>query len=129
MLLAGMSARWIGVLVGTGITGLVAAYLFYPVATQRINIWLLGQGDAYQVESARAALTGGGLLGVGPGSGVAKFHLPEAHTDSIFSVIGEDFGQIGRAPSRERVCQCVSISWVAVSLNNNKDHQQLKYSH
>src|SRR3546814_2616100 len=48
MLLAGMSARWIGVLVGTGITGLVAAYLFYPVATQRINIWLLGQGDAYQ---------------------------------------------------------------------------------
>src|SRR3546814_7288813 len=90
MLLAGMSARWIGVLVGTGITGLVAAYLFYPVATQRINIWLLGQGDAYQVESARAALTGGGLLGVGPGSGVAKFHLPEAHTDYIFSVSSEE---------------------------------------
>src|SRR3546814_18103995 len=101
-----MSARWIGVLVGTGITGLVAAYLFYPVATQRINIWLLGQGDAYQVESARAALTGGGLLGVGPCSGVAKFHLPEAHTDYIFSVLGEEFGlQIGRASCRERVGQ------------------------
>src|SRR3546814_14371131 len=77
MLLTVMSARWIVVLVGTGITGLVAAYLFYPVATQRINIWLLGQGDAYQVESARAALTGGGLLGVGPGSGVAK--IERAH--------------------------------------------------
>src|SRR3546814_2187826 len=87
---------------------------------------ILGQGDAYQVESARAALTGGGLLGVGPGSGVAKFHLPEAHTDYIFSVIGEEFGllaciaiacvylailvrvfQIGRASCRERVCQYV----------------------
>src|SRR3546814_48033 len=81
-------------------------YLFYPVATQRINIWLLGQGDAYQVESARAALTGGGLLGVGPGSGVAKFHLPEAHTDYIFSVIGEEFGLLA----------CIAIACVYLAI-------------
>lgn len=92
MLLSGMSVRLMVSLAVAGVTGLVAAYLFYPVATQRINIWLLGEGDSYQVDSAHAAITGGGLLGMGPGSGVAKFRLPEAHTDYIFSVIGEEFG-------------------------------------
>lgn len=106
MLLVGMSARWIAVLVGSGVTGLIAAYLFYPVATQRINIWLLGQGDAYQVDSARAALTGGGLTGMGPGSGVAKFRLPEAHTDYIFSVIGEEFGLLA----------CIAIACVYLAI-------------
>ncbi|MCF8707533.1 putative lipid II flippase FtsW [Rhizorhapis sp. SPR117] len=106
MLLAGMSARWISFLVGVGVSGLVAAYLFYPVATQRINTWLLGQGDAYQVESARTAITGGGLLGVGPGSGVAKFRLPEAHTDYIFSVIGEEFGLLA----------CIAIACVYLAI-------------
>src|SRR3546814_14687993 len=71
-----------------------------------IYIWLLGQGDAYQVESARAALTGGGLLGVGPGSGVANFHLPEAHTDYIFSVIGEEFGLLA----------CIAIACVYLAI-------------
>jgi cell division protein FtsW len=39
-------------------------------------------------------LTAGGLLGMGPGGGTRKYHLPEPHTDYIFSVIGEEFGLI-----------------------------------
>ncbi len=92
--LAGLSARIIGMLGAGGIGALVAAYFFYPVATNRINIWLFGQGDAFQVEKAHATLTASGFIGAGPGAGQAKFQLPEAHTDYIFSVIGEELGLI-----------------------------------
>ena len=92
LMLTGVSYRIMGTLTGFGAVGVVAAYFFYPVATQRINNFLFAQGDTYQVDSAYATLTAGGFFGTGPGGGVAKFHLPEAHTDYIFSVIGEEFG-------------------------------------
>jgi cell division protein FtsW len=92
MMLSGLSYRLIGVLAGGGVVGVVAAYLFYPVATLRINNFIFAQGDTYQVDSAHATLTAGGFFGTGPGGGEAKFHLPEAHTDYIFSVVGEEFG-------------------------------------
>jgi cell division protein FtsW len=92
MMLSGLSYRLIGVLAGGGVIGVVAAYLFYPVATLRINNFIFAQGDTYQVDSAHATLTAGGFFGTGPGGGEAKFHLPEAHTDYIFSVVGEEFG-------------------------------------
>jgi cell division protein FtsW len=92
VMVAGLSMRLMGLLAGGGVFAIVMAYFFYPVATKRINIWLFGEGDAFQVEKAHAALTGGGLIGTGPGAGTAKFELPEAHTDYIFSVIGEELG-------------------------------------
>lgn len=93
-MLAGLSWRWIGGLAGSGVGMVVLAYLFYPVARSRIDNFLYAQGDTYQVDSAYATLTGGGVFGTGPGGGEKKFHLPEAHTDYIFSVIGEEFGLI-----------------------------------
>lgn len=92
VMVAGLSMRIMGLLAGGGVMAIILAYFFYPVATKRINIWLFGEGDAFQVERAHAALTGGGLIGTGPGAGIAKFQLPEAHTDYIFSVIGEELG-------------------------------------
>jgi cell division protein FtsW len=92
VMVAGLSMRIMGLLAGGGLMAIILAYFFYPVATKRINIWLFGEGDAFQVEKAHAALTGGGLIGTGPGAGIAKFQLPEAHTDYIFSVIGEELG-------------------------------------
>jgi cell division protein FtsW len=92
VLIAGLSLRIVGALIAGGFGGIVAAYFLYPVATQRINIWLFGDGDDFQVVKAHETLTGGGLVGTGPGAGIAKFQLPEAHTDYIFSVIGEEFG-------------------------------------
>ncbi len=94
LMLSGVSLVAMGALAVAGAIGVVCAYLFYPVATQRIDNFLFAQGDTYQVDTAHATLTAGGFFGTGPGGGVAKFHLPEAHTDYIFSVIGEEFGLI-----------------------------------
>jgi cell division protein FtsW len=92
--LAGVNLR---ILIGLGVAGLVGvvlAYFFYDVATQRIDEFLFKTGDNFQVENAMRTLTAGGLFGMGPGGGTRKFGLPEPHTDYIFSVIGEEFGLI-----------------------------------
>lgn len=92
--LAGVPLRTLGLLGAAGIVGVVAAYFFYDVATQRIDGFLFGQGDTFQTDNAMRTLTAGGLFGMGPGAGTRKFGLPEPHTDYIFSVIGEEFGLI-----------------------------------
>lgn len=53
-------------------------------------------GTGFQAMQAKIAMGSGGLLGVGIGDGVQKaFYLPEAHTDMIVAVIGEEIGLIG----------------------------------
>ncbi len=94
LMLSGVSFRVMALLAGAGGVGVVLAYLFYPVATQRIDNFLFQSGDTFQIDSANATLTAGGFFGTGPGGGEKKFNLPEAHTDYIFSVIGEEFGLI-----------------------------------
>jgi cell division protein FtsW len=92
--LAGVSLRALGGLAVAGLVGIVLAYFFYDVATTRIDAFLFGEGDRFQVENAMRTITAGGLFGMGPGAGTRKFGLPEPHTDYIFSVIGEEFGLI-----------------------------------
>jgi cell division protein FtsW len=95
--ISGISPAAIGGLMATAVGGVVAAYLFYGTARTRIDNFLFPTKEAalvdrYQVDMAHATLSAGGLTGTGPGSGQVKFKLPEAHTDYIFSVIGEEFG-------------------------------------
>jgi cell division protein FtsW len=53
-------------------------------------------GSGFQAAQAKIALGSGGLFGVGIGNGVQKaFYLPEAHTDMISAVIGEELGLVG----------------------------------
>ena len=92
--IAGVSLRVLGILAAGAIAGIVAAYFFYDVATQRIDGFLFGEGDTFQTDNAMRTLTAGGLFGMGPGAGTRKFGLPEPQTDYIFSVIGEEFGLI-----------------------------------
>jgi cell division protein FtsW len=92
--LAGVNMRILIGLAVAGLAGVILAYFFYDVATQRIDEFLFGTGDNFQVENAMRTLTAGGLFGMGPGGGTRKFGLPEPHTDYIFSVIGEEFGLI-----------------------------------
>jgi cell division protein FtsW len=48
----------------------------------------------YQTGQALEAIRRGGLFGVGPGEGLVKRALPDAHTDFVFAVAGEEFGLI-----------------------------------
>ena len=50
--------------------------------------------DTYQIDKARQAIERGGLFGVGPGEGTVKRTLPDAHTDFVYAVAGEEFGLI-----------------------------------
>lgn len=89
-----------------GAVGMLLAYNFYPVATQRIDAWLFGTEGITHDKLAMATLTAGGMIGVGPGLGTKKFSLPEAQTDYIFSVIGEEFGLLA--------CMIIAILFFAI---------------
>ncbi len=53
-------------------------------------------GKGYQLTQALIAIGRGGIFGVGLGASVEKLHwLPEAHTDFILAIIGEEFGLVG----------------------------------
>jgi len=104
--LSGASLRFLGILALAAVAGIVMAYLFYDVATTRIDAFLFAGGDTYQTDSALSTLTAGGLFGAGPGAGTHKFLLAEPHTDYIFSVIGEEFGMIA--------CLAIAIIYLAI---------------
>jgi len=63
-----------------------------------LNPWHDAQGAGFQIVQAQIGLGSGGIFGDGLGQGVQKIHyLPEAHTDMIFAVIGEELGLVGAA--------------------------------
>lgn len=94
MILSGASKKHMIMLAVLGPLLIIGAYFGFDHVANRIDGFIFGSGDTFQVERAKATITAGGWLGVGPGAGEAKFGLPEAHTDYIFSVIGEEFGLI-----------------------------------
>jgi cell division protein FtsW len=97
MILAGIDVKRLGAVIGAAVAGLTATYFLYDNARHRIDSFI-GGGTAYdQVDLGARTLTAGGWLGAGYGLGIRKMSLPEAHTDYIFSVIGEEFGLIACA--------------------------------
>ena len=112
LMIAGTPLRVMAGLVACVPVGLGAAYMFYGTARSRIDAFLFpgvdgeGASDHFQTNAAHHTLTAGGWTGTGPGGGVAKFGLPEAHTDYIFSVIGEEFGLIA--------CSVIAVTFLAI---------------
>lgn len=83
-----------------GLVGLVALVIFEPYRMRRVTSfvdpWKDQLGSGYQLSNALMAIGRGEWTGVGLGSSVQKLsYLPEAHTDFIFSVIGEELGFAG----------------------------------
>ena len=76
--------------VGAG--GAWLAYTLFPHVSRRIDSFLDPNTVGYQVEMALRAVASGGLLGRGPGEGIEKFLLPDAHTDFVFAAAAEEFG-------------------------------------
>ena len=73
---------------------MTSAYLFFPHVAGRIDRFITGEGDNFQVETGREAIVTGGWLGQGPGEGTVKRYLPDSHTDFTFAVAAEEFGII-----------------------------------
>ncbi|MDQ2985022.1 MAG: putative lipid II flippase FtsW [Actinomycetota bacterium] len=102
LLISGTPVRPLaGGLAITAVVGLAAIW-FEPYRRARlfsfINPWHDAQGAGYQTVQAMIGLGSGGLFGVGLGQSVQKANfLPEAHTDMIFAIIGEELGLVGAA--------------------------------
>ncbi|PIQ88280.1 MAG: stage V sporulation protein E [Candidatus Omnitrophica bacterium CG11_big_fil_rev_8_21_14_0_20_42_13] len=80
----------------------VLYFLIFKVPYRRmriltfINPWMDPKGSGFQIIQSQIALGSGGIFGLGIGQGKQKlFYLPAAHTDFIFSIIGEEAGLIG----------------------------------
>ena len=83
-----------------GLAGIAVLSMTHGYRLARFESWLHPaldpSGKGYQVLQARSALGSGGILGVGLGASRGKWGwLPEAHTDFIFAVVGEELGLIG----------------------------------
>jgi len=93
LLLAGKPLRWL-LLLFAGLGGAVlASYLSLAYVRSRLDrFWHPSAGDTFQTDRALQSFVEGGFLGKGPGEGTVKTVLPDAHTDFIFAVIGEEYG-------------------------------------
>ena len=60
------------------------------------NIWAHAEGTGYQAIQSLCAIANGGWFGKGLGRGMVKGYLPEARSDFIFAVIGEELGVVGQ---------------------------------
>ena len=90
--IAGLSVVFVALLVFLGLAGGVAMYALFPHVRIRIDRFFDPGAGNYQIDQAMDAFALGGLFGRGPGQGAVKSRLPDAHTDFVFAVAGEEFG-------------------------------------
>jgi cell division protein FtsW len=92
---SGLPWRWAAVFAGGGVALSSLLYIALPHVRFRVNSFINPTDyDTYQIDKASEAIARGGLFGVGPGEGKIKTALPDAHTDFIYAVMGEEFGYI-----------------------------------
>src|SRR5207244_12592709 len=89
---------------GLGIAGALGTVAIWIEPYRRarffafLHPWHDAQGTGFQIVQALIGMGSGGIFGVGLGQGVQKiFYLPEAHTDMIAAIIGEEVGLLGLA--------------------------------
>jgi cell division protein FtsW len=97
---AGVPMRYLGYLAAGGAVLVVLLVLVQPYQQARLTAfldpWASASSSGFQSVQGQIALGSGGLFGVGLGQSVQKvFYLPEAHTDFILAVIGEELGVMG----------------------------------
>ena len=91
--LAGLRFVTTAVLVLCGVAVMAGAYATLPHVKKRIDSFRDPQAaDTYQIDKSLEAFRHGGLFGRGPGEGVVKRGLPDAHSDFVFAVAGEELG-------------------------------------
>ncbi len=100
LLVAGTPVRTVGAGVAIAASLSMVAIWFEPYRRARLfsflNPWNDAQGAGYQTVQAMIGLGSGGIFGRGLGQSIEKANfLPEAHTDMIFAIIGEELGLVG----------------------------------
>jgi cell division protein FtsW len=100
MLAGGMPVRYLGILGALAVAGVLLMAVAQPYQGARLtsflNPWASKGGAGFQAVQGQIALGSGGLFGVGLGKSVQKIYwLPEAQTDFILAVIGEELGVLG----------------------------------
>ena len=99
MFLAGIRFRWVVIFGLLGILLVVAFIQLSPMRVNRITAYRNPKEnrneESYQLWRSQLCLGSGGMTGQGYANGVMKTYLPEAHTDFIVAVIGEEFGLVG----------------------------------
>jgi cell division protein FtsW len=118
-MLAGLPLVWVGSLGAAGLSLLATAYVTVPHVRQRFETFFHSEGsDSYQVDKALEAFRSGGLFGVGPAEGAIKWQIPDAHTDYIFAVAGEEYGMFACAML---VLLYLAIVWRAAKQQMQED--------
>jgi cell division protein FtsW len=100
LLISGTPLRTLGTGTGIAVALGLAAIWFEPYRRARIfsflDPWKDPQGAGFQTVQALISMGSGGMFGTGLGQGVEKInYLPEAHTDMILAVVGEELGLVG----------------------------------
>ncbi len=91
--MAGVPFAWIVGLGGAAFAGLIGIYFTFGHVAARVHKFLSpDKADTHQIDRAAEAVAAGGLFGRGPGEGVMKRHVPDLHTDFIYSVAAEEYG-------------------------------------
>jgi cell division protein FtsW len=91
--MAGVPLKWIVGLGAVAVSGLVSTYFLFDHVAARVQKFLSpDKADTHQIDRASEAVAAGGLFGRGPGEGVMKRHVPDLHTDFIYSVAAEEYG-------------------------------------
>lgn len=97
-----LAAKWRDLLAIAALVAIVglAGYTFLPHVSDRINTYLHPEtdtlGTSYQINQAQIAIGSGKIFGEGYNQSLQKYHyLPEPIGDSVFAVIGEEFGFLG----------------------------------
>jgi cell division protein FtsW len=93
--MAGVPLSWVMLLGGVAVAGLSSTYFLLPHVHSRVEKFISpDSSDTHQVDAAAIAQAAGGLFGRGPGEGIMKRHVPDLHTDFIYSVGAEEFGLV-----------------------------------
>jgi cell division protein FtsW len=96
---SGVKLSYIFALCGAGVIGVISLIKVAPYRMQRLTVFLNSeidpQGIGYHINQALLAIGSGGIFGMGLGHSRQKFqYLPEVAGDSIFAIMGEEFGFI-----------------------------------
>ena len=113
--LTGIPLKIIYVLGGLAVALFVVAYFALPHVQVRINGLLdgvFGDNPQFQVKRSLEAFENGGFFGVGVGEGVVKWRIPDAHTDFIFPVAGEEFGMM--------ICLMIVVAYAVIVVRSMK---------